>query len=264
MNKYVKTWGLVGALALATALPACKEEPPSPAKLHVEAGDKHRIAKEWKQAAEEYGKSLEADPKQDKIWETKAYCHQQEQDMEGTVATLTKWAETKSEPAEKAKLHRSIAAMWMQKPDMAKAEASFLEAVKIHPTDDESLSWLGEIHSQRGGARDGKADAVPAELDKALEFYDKVAKIKPDKPETYINQRVIMSKYVKYHTKQQEAAEAEAKAFEKNKKEKDKVDEATARAEKHKAAIDEYKKKIEAATAKFTEAKKKAEATTKK
>jgi hypothetical protein len=189
------------------------------------------------------------------VWETKAYCHQQDQDTDGTVATLTKWAETKTDPAEKAKMHRSIAAIWMQKPNMEKAEASFLEAVKILPSDDESLSWLGEIHSQRGGARDGNAAAVPAELDIALEYYAKVEKAKPDKPETYINQRVIYTKYSAYHKKLKDEAEAEAKA---NEKDKDKAAEATARAEKHAAAMDDFKKKTEAATAKFTEASKKA------
>lgn len=254
MKAYVKTFGLLGAFLLATALPACKEEPPTPAKMHLTAGDKHFVAKEWKQAAEEYGKSLEADPSQDKVWDKKAYCHQQDGDMEGTVATLAKMAESKKEPVDKAKIHRSIAALWMQKPNMEKAEASFLEAVKALPTDDESLSWLGEIHSQRGGARDGKAPAVPAELDKAYEYYDKVAALKPDKPDAYINQRVILTKYMGHFKKLKEEAEAEAKA---NEKDKDKAAEATARAEKHKASMDEYQKKMEAVTAKLVEANKK-------
>ena len=257
MKTYVKALGLVGALALVTALPACKEEPPSPAKMHLTAGDKHRVANEWKEAAEEYGKSLEADPKQEKVWETKAYSHQQAGDTEAAVATLMKWAETKSDAAEKAKLIRFAADLWRQKPNMEKAEATYLEAIKVLPTDDESYSWLGEMHAQKGGARDVKLPAVPAELDKAYEYYEKVAGIKPDKPDAYINQRVILSKYLAYYKKQKDDAEAEAKTLEKD---KDKAAEATARAEKAKTALDDTQKKLEAVTVKLTEANKKAAA----
>lgn len=258
MKTYVKALGIWGAIALMTALPACKDPPPSPAKMHLTAGDKHRVASEWKEAAEEYGKSLEADPKQEKVWETKAYCHQQAGDTEAAVATLMKWAETKTEAAEKAKLIRFGADLWRQKPNMEKAEAAYLEALKVLPTDTESLSWLGEMHSQKGGARDGKAPAVPAELDKAYGYYEKVAGITPDKPDPYINQRVILTKLKAYHAKEQTDAEALAKSLEKEKDAKDKIAEATAKAEKSKAAVEETQKKIEEVTAKLVEANKKA------
>jgi tetratricopeptide (TPR) repeat protein len=255
MKTYVKALGMMGAIALMAALPACKDPPPSPAKVHLTAGDKHRVANEWKEAAEEYGKSLEADPTQEKVWETKAYCHQQAGDTEAAVGTLMKWSESKKDPAEKAKLIRFGADLWRQKPNMEKAEAAYLEALKVLPTDTESLSWLGEMHSQRGGARDGKAPAVPAELDKAYAYYEKIATITPDKPDPYINQRVILTKYMAYHKKDKEDAEALAKALEKD---KEKAAEATARAEKAKTAMDETQKKIEAVTAKLVEANKKA------
>lgn len=258
MKTYVKALGMWGAIALMAALPACKEEPPSPAKVHLTAGDKHRVASEWKEAAEEYGKSLEADPKQEKVWETKAYCHQQAGDTEAAVATLMKWAESKADAAEKAKLIRFGADLWRQKPNMEKAEAAYLEALKVLPTDTESLSWLGEMYSQKGGARDGKAPAVPADLEKGYEYYEKYAAISPDKPDPYINQRVILTKLKAYHAKEQADAEALAKSLEKEKDAKDKLAEATAKAEKSKAAVEETQKKIEAVTAKLVEANKKA------
>ncbi len=257
MKTYTKALWLLGALALAAAAPGCKEEPPTPAKIHLQNGDKHRVAKEWKQAAEEYGKSLEADPTQDKVWETKAYCHQQDGDMDATAATLVKMAESKKDPVEKAKLMRTVANLWMQKGDMKNAEASFLEAVKLLPTDDESLSWLGEIHSQRGGARDGKAPAVPDELDKALALYEKVAGLKPDAPAAYINQRVALTKLVGYQKKIKDEAEAEATAAGKD---KDKAAAATTRADAAKAKMEELQKRMETVTAKLIEANKKAAA----
>jgi tetratricopeptide (TPR) repeat protein len=262
MKMYVKALGLVGALALTAGLAACKEEPPSPAKVHLMAGDKHRVASAWKEAAEEYGKSLEADPKQEKVWETKAYCHQQAGDTEGAVATLMKWSETKTDPAEKAKLIRFCADLWKQNSNLEKAEAAYLEAVKALPTDDESYTWLAEIYATRGGARDMKAAPAPAALEKALEYYDKVVAIKPDNPNTYVNQRVIMYKYIEHYKKQKTDAEAEAQTFEKSKDKdaKEKMEAAKAKAEKAQAAIDETQKKIDATTAKWTAAKEKAAA----
>ncbi len=258
MNTYVKALGLVGAFALVTALPACKEEPPSPAKAHLMAGDKHRVANEWKEAAEEYGKSLEADPKQEKVWETKAYSHQQAGDTEGAVDTLMKWAATKTEPAEKAKLIRFGADLWRQKPNFEKAEAVYLEALKVLPTDDESMAWIGEMHAQRGGARDMKAPAVPAELDKAYEYYEKIVAVKPDKPDAYFNMRVVLTKFLAHYKKQKEEAEVALKVLEKDKeKDKDKLAEAQAKIDKAQASIDETTKKIEGVGAKLTELQKK-------
>jgi tetratricopeptide (TPR) repeat protein len=210
-------------------------------------------------AAEEYGKSLEADPKQEKVWETKAYCHQQADDTEGAVATLMKWAETKPDAVEKAKLIRFGADLWKQKGNQEKSEAAYLDAIKVLPTDDESYSWLADMYAIRGGARDVKAAAVPANLDKAYAYYGKVGELKPDSPNAFVMQRVIMTKYVAYYQKQKEDAEAEAKVFEKD-KDKDKAAEATARAEKAKTEMEAAQKKIEEATAKMTEANKKAAA----
>lgn len=262
MKTYVKALGLVGALVLAAGQPACKEEPPSPAKMHLTAGDKHRVASEWKEAAEEYGKSLEADPKQEKVWETKAYSHQQAGDTEGAVATLMKWAELKTDPAEKAKLIRFGANLWREKANMEKAEAAYLEAIKVLPTDEESYSWLAEMHAQKGGARDVKLEAVPAELDKAYGYYEKASAIKPDNPTPYVNMRVILTKYLGYYKKQKELAEANAKVVELEKeKDKDKhkanVEAAKANVDKAQASLDETQKKMEGVTAKLTEAMKK-------
>ncbi len=256
MKTYVKALGLVGAFALVTALSACKEEPPSPAKMHLQAGDKHRVADAWKEAADEYGKSLEADPKQEKVWETKAYCHQQAGDTAGAVATLMKWAETKTDAVEKAKLIRFGAELWRQKPDMEKAEAAYLDAIKVLPNDDESYTWLAEIHAQKGGARDMKLPAVPAELDKAYEYYEKVVAIKPDKPEGYVNQRVVLFKLLTFYKQQKEDAEALAKALEKD-KDKEKAAAAVASAEKAKTVMDDTQKKLDAVTVKLTEVNKK-------
>jgi hypothetical protein len=131
------------------------------------------------------------------------------------------------------------------------------------PTDEESFSWLGDMYAQRGGARDMKATAVPADLEKSYGYYEKAAALKPDKPDAYVMLRVVMTKYHAYYMKEKEDAEAEAKLLEKSKgkdkdKDKEKAAEATARAEKAKTAMEAAQKKIDDATAKLTEATKKA------
>jgi tetratricopeptide (TPR) repeat protein len=152
--------------------------------------------------------------------------------------------------------------LWKQAADLPKAEAAYLEAVKVLPTDDESYTWLAEIHATRGGARDMKASPVPAELDKALEFYEKAASIKPDNPNTYVNQRVILYKYIEHYKKVKADAEAEMQTHEKSKEKdaKEKAEEAKGRVDKAQASIDETNKKIEAVSAKWTAAKEKATA----
>lgn len=253
MNALGRVVLMIGALALGGTT-SCKKEPDL-ATIHREAGDRHLGKSEWKEAAEEYGQSLQADPKQEKIWEKKAYSHREAGDMDQAAAAILKTVDFKPDAAKKAEVYRNLGGMYMPTGGYDKAEKYFNEALKIDPNDDASLSWLAELYSQRGGARDMKAKAVPADLDKALEYYEKVIALKPELPNSYLNERIVMAKYMEYERQQKEAAEQEAQE---NSKDKDKVEAAKAAAEKHQGRMDEFKKRFDELTKKFSEAQKKA------
>jgi len=256
MKISAKVLWFLGALALA-GTPACKEEPPTPAKIHLDKGDEFLADNKWKEAAEEYGKSVEADPKQEKTWEKKAYCHMMAGELEASEAAALKTMEFRPEPAKKAELYRTIANMYLNKGDRDHAEKSFNEAIKVDPSDDQSMSWIAEIWSQRGGARDMKAPAVPDALSKAIEWYDKVIALKPNDPAAYANKRIALGRLMETEKVAKDAAE---KAATDAGKDKAKADEATAEAAKHAAKMDELKKTMDETTKKLVEANKAASA----
>jgi tetratricopeptide (TPR) repeat protein len=243
---------VIGALALAGTT-ACKSEP-DPATVHSQAGDEHFRNAAWKQAAEEYGLSVQANPKQEKVWEKKAVAHQNDGNLDEAAAAMLKTVDFKPDAAQKAEVCRGLANAYLQKGDADKAEKYFNEALKYDPKDDAALSWLGEIAASRGGARDMKAEAVPAQLDKAMEYYDKVIALKPELPTPYLNKRIVVAKYMEKERKAKEAAEQEAKTN----KDKDKVEAAKKEAEAHQTRIDELKKQFDEFTKQFSEAQKKA------
>jgi len=243
---------VLGALALSGTT-ACKEESDA-AVAHRQAGDQHITKAEWKQAADEYGLSLQANPKQEKVWEKKAYAHMQDGNMAEAETAILKTIDFKPDAAQKAEVCRNLASAYLQKNDADKAEKYFNEALKYDPKDDVAMSWLGEIYSGRGGARDMKAEAIPAHLDKAIEYYDKVSAIKPELPTPYLNKRIVVAKYMDKERKLKEAAEQEAKTN----KDKEKVEAAKKEAEQHQARIEELQKKFDEYTKKFSEAQKNA------
>jgi len=237
---------VLGAMALSVAT-GCKKEP-TPAELHRDEGNKFLNASEWEKAAAEYGQSLEADPKQEKLWEKKAYAHLQLKQMEQADAAILRTLEFKTEPAKKAEVYRNLAAMYLQ-TSQDKAEQYFNKAIETDPQDDQSLAWLAEIYSQRGGARNAKGAAVPAMLDKALGYYDKVIAVKPELPNTYLNKRIVLAKYMEYEKLQKQASEQDAAQ---QAKDKAKADEAKAAAEQHQTKMDAYKQQMDEATKKFS------------
>ncbi len=243
MKIRTKVLGFVAVLALAGA-PACKEEPPSPAKIHLDKGDDFLIANEFAKAAEEYGKSLEADPKQEKVWEKKAHCHKEAGDMDAAEAAILKTLEFKPDAVKKAEVYGSLAGIYMSKNAMEKAEKNFLEAVKLNPNDEASLKWLGEISSQRGGARDMKAPPVEEHLKKAVAFYDKVIALVPADSGVVVNKRIAVGKLMEHERLMKEAATKEVEEAVKA-KDKAKEDEAKARADKHQTQMDAYKTQLD-------------------
>ena len=80
----------------------------------------------------------------------------------------------------------------------------------LDPKDEQALSWLAEISSQRGGARQQTAEAQPEHLKIALERYDAVIAVNPNKPDTYINKRIVLVKYIEHLKKQKLSILADA------------------------------------------------------
>jgi tetratricopeptide (TPR) repeat protein len=249
--------GLVlGVLALGGTV-GCKNEAEEAAKANRIKGSDHMSKKEWKEAAEAYALSLQADPKQEKVWEKKAYAHMQIGQMKEASESVLKIMEMKTTPAEKAEVYRTLASMYMQGGTTEDAEKYFNEALKLEPKDEASLGWIAEIYAQRGGARSMAAPIVKADLEKALSYYDQVVAINPMSANTYLNKRVVMFRLMEYEKQQKELALSEAAE---NAKDKAIVAEATARAEEHQKRIDEYQAQATEVTKKFSEAQKAAKA----
>jgi tetratricopeptide (TPR) repeat protein len=255
MNRVGKVVLVLGAMS-ALAVSGCKKEP-TPAEIHKTKGNALLNESKWTEAAEEFRLSLEADPKQEKLWEKRAYAHMQAGDMDAADAAILKLLDFRTETDKKAEVYRNLASLYMQKNNWEKAEKYFNEAIAIDPKDDVSLAWIAEIYSQKGGARNMKQLAEPAMLDKAIEYYDRVIAVKPELPNTYLNKRIVMAKYMEYVRLQKEAKEQEARI---NYKDKKAAAEATAAAVKHQERIDQLKVEFEELTKKFSEAAKAAKA----
>ncbi len=163
---------------------------------------------DFRGAAAEYAKSVALDPKQAKVWEKLAFCRVKMGEKDAAAEDLVKLADLKTESAQKAEVLRNAAGIYLQGPDQAKAERYLLEAVRLDPNDEASLTWLGELASANGGARFDMATAVPAELDKALGFYDRLVALRPDAGAPYANRRIVCVKYLGYLGEQKSKEEA--------------------------------------------------------
>jgi tetratricopeptide (TPR) repeat protein len=239
------------AAVLGLAVLACNK-PPDPAAIHREKGDELFEKGQWKAAAAEYALSLEADPKQDKIWERKAFAHLKDNDRAEAVASLLKTGEHMTEAKDKAELYRKIAGIYVEYGPVEMAEKYFLEALKVDPKDEASLAWLGEIFSQLGGARKTEAVAVPAQLQKAIGYYDQAIAINPNAQIPYVNKRIALIKLANYEKKEKEVAEKEAQSPS-LRKDHAKVAELKAKAEQHQARFDDYKRQSDELGAKISE-----------
>ncbi|MDC3957178.1 tetratricopeptide repeat protein [Polyangium jinanense] len=243
MKIRTKILWFVGALALAGA-PACEDGPKGPGAAHLKAGDEALAGGDFAKAAEEYGKSLEADPKQEKVWEKKAYSYKQAGDMAKAEEAILKTLDFKPDAAAKAQVYANLAGVYMEKNDTANAEKNYAEAIKLNPNDDQSIAWMAEFAARRGGARDMKAPIVAAELKKAIESYDKVIALKPSDTAAYTNKRIAVGRLMEHERLQKEAATKEGEEAVAA-KDKAKEDDAKARADKHQAQMDEYKKQLD-------------------
>jgi tetratricopeptide (TPR) repeat protein len=253
MNRIRKSV-LLGAAALLLAT-GCK---PDPATEHREKAIKISNESQWKEAVAEYALSLQADPKQEKLWEEKAYAHMQLQENEPFEAAMVKLAELKQDNTQKAEIYRNIGGVYVQKGMGDEAERNFMKAVALNPKDDQSLGWIAEIWAQRGGARAMNVPAVPAALDKALEYTDKVIALKPDETAGYINKRIALMKYIDYWQQQKASADRDVMGAGRD---KEKRKELMAKADALTPNIDKYKKMLDETSKGLAEAAKKPQPT---
>jgi tetratricopeptide (TPR) repeat protein len=242
MNEFATARAL--AVLLLTAVVACKGNSVS---MHRDKGYEYADKGDWKNSAAEFGESLRLDPNQETIWEQKAYAHLQLKEYDDAAAALYQFADLKKEPAKKAAVLRNLGGMYMQVPDYDKAEKAFAKAFEVDPTDDQALTWLGEIYSIRGGAR-GAPTPDPKALRKAVEYYDKVIALRPDIPTSFINERIVFTKLLESEQKEKDAALKDAAAA---KSDPAKAQELQASAADHQAKIDQLKKQIDDVTHKF-------------
>jgi tetratricopeptide (TPR) repeat protein len=182
------------ALAPLALLLACE---PDPAAVHRKAADDLLARSDFAGAAEEYARSLSAAPAQPKVWEKLAFARLKAGEKDRAADALVRLAELEAEPARRADAYRNAAGIFLQGAEHhAKAERFLLEVVRLDPADEASLTWLGELASERGGARSQDAPAVPEELEKAIGYYGRIIALRPDSLPAHANRRIVVLKYL--------------------------------------------------------------------
>ncbi|WP_342381965.1 tetratricopeptide repeat protein [Myxococcus stipitatus] len=253
MKRLARVGLVFGVLALGGTGVGCADKENEAAKQHRIKASNHMAKKEYKEAAEAYALSLQADPKQEKVWEKKAFAHIELGEIDKASEAVLKLLEFKTTPAEKAEIYRTLASIYMKGGTLDDAEKYFNEALKLEPKDEASLGWIAEIYAQRGGARSMAAPIVKADLEKSLSYYDQVIAINPNSANTYLNKRVVMGRLMEYERQQMEMAKSEAVE---NAKDPKVVEEANARAAEHLKQMEAYNSQFADMTKKFSEAQK--------
>jgi tetratricopeptide (TPR) repeat protein len=164
--------------------------------------------------------------------------------------SLTRAAEYVSAPAAKAECYRLVAAMYVDQKEFEQAETAFAEALKFDPNDENSLSWLGEIASARGGARSMSDPPDPVWLMKAVAYYEKVIALNPENLFAYVNKRIALTKYLVNEEHERALAE---KLIQLERKDASRVAAAQTRLTESAARIDGVNKEIAALSKKIKE-----------
>lgn len=202
-SKWLMMLGLFSLVATG-----CKKEQ-TPADLARKEGNKLFKEKKYSEAAAAFKKSLELDPTQATLWEKMAVAHQEAAEWDAFDSAMIKVAEFKPDNVTKAEVYRNVAGFYVNRGDSEKAEKFFVEATSLDPKDALSYAWLGEIFAQRGGAK-GNAPVNAMNLEKAMEYYDRAIAATPDEPNTYVNKRVVVLKYMTHLKKEIELLEQQA------------------------------------------------------
>jgi len=239
---------LSGLVVLSMGVTACSEKPEDPAALHRSLGNEHARKADWSSAATEYGLSAQVNPGDRKIWELKANAHLRLGQVPEAVGSLMKQAEYTSDPALKAESYRLLAGMYVEQKQFDEAEKAFTEAVKFDSRDENSLSWLGEIASARGGARSMSDPPDPVWLTKAIAYYEKVIALNPENLFAYVNKRIALTKYMVI---EEEESALAARLIQLERKDPSRVAAAQTRLTESTARIEGLKQEIEAMSTKI-------------
>jgi tetratricopeptide (TPR) repeat protein len=245
--------------ALALSLFACKDEPFDTERIK---GSELLKKDDFAGAALAYEKSLELKPEQDvKVWDRAAFANMKAGNYDKAAEVLEKSLSRRPEQSAKIETLRNIAGMYFQQAqDNDKAEKYFQKVLELDPKDDQALSWLAEISSVRGGARSQNAPADGVQLQEALKRYDAVIAVVPNKPDAYINKRIVYVKYIDLLTKQKLSILADAEA---QKKDKEAYDSMMEQATDTDTRIAELKQQLDETTKKLGEVNKAAKAAAK-
>jgi tetratricopeptide (TPR) repeat protein len=233
----------LGALALV----GCQK--PDPIAIHRDKGDDLFAKEQYASAAEEYALSLQGDPKQDKLWEKKAVAHMKAGKPDEAAASLLKLLDNATTGKDRSEINRKVASIYLENKKPDEAEKYFLEAMKADPKDTDSLAWLGEIASTRGGARASQLVAEPKHLERAVAYYDQAIAINPTAPIPYVNKRIALFKYMGHEQRLKLMAENESKAT----RDKATIEQAKAQIAQHQAREEDLKRQIDELGAKISE-----------
>ena len=235
--------------ALSIVLTGCSK-PEDPAVLHRALGNEYARKADWAAAAREYGLSLQANPRDRKLWELKANAHLRLGQLREAAESLGKPAEYTSDPAVKAEAYRLVASIYIEHRDFGEAEKAFAEALRFDPRDELSLSWMGEFASARGGARSANDPPDPSWLTKAIEYYDQVIVVNPNNLFAYVNKRIAIHKHIVFEQQQMALAD---RLIQLERRDESKVAAARTRLTESTARIGEFEKEIDKLSKKITE-----------
>jgi tetratricopeptide (TPR) repeat protein len=232
MNAFPSSRAALLIAVACLAVTACKKDP-TPAELKLAKGNELYRAQDYAGAAAALQESLALDPNQPQaVWDKTSFSWKKAGKPDLAGETLVKAAATRTKPEEKLANLRNGAGMYLEGRILDKAEETFVEVLKLDPKDSDALAWVGEIYAQRGGARKADAPVVEAQLDKALEIYERLITLAPAAPMNYVNKRIALTKltnhYVQLVDKLTDPAE-KAKAQEKLAKLKATLEETSAK-----------------------------------
>jgi tetratricopeptide (TPR) repeat protein len=237
---------LSALLVIGLAFTACKEDP---ADTHQRLAIDLFAKGEWAKAAAEYEEVIKLKPDLDEMVQKKAASAWAKAGEYDKAAAILERLGSKKTGEDKLNATREIAGMYLQTAhDLDKSEAWFQKALAMNPKDEQSLSWLAEISSVRGGARNAAVDAKTDQLDEALKRYDAVLALNPTSVAAWVNKRIVYMKYLEALQKKRTAALADAEANKADKETagdfKKTADEAQAKWDELKVTLDEVSKKI--------------------
>ena len=112
------------ACSFCDGLAGCSK-PENPAAVHRALGNEYARKAEWAAAASEYGLSLQANPRDRKVWELKANAHLRLGQVREAAEEPGEAGGVTSDPCAKAEAYRLAAGMYIEQKEFEEAEKAF-------------------------------------------------------------------------------------------------------------------------------------------